>query len=72
MPVVQAAPPDVSEVPAPATLVVSGRLARPVASLGVVRGWSQLPMIQAEEIAELLAGPLLGPLVDLDAPIDFA
>jgi hypothetical protein len=70
--VVQVAPPDVSEVPAPATLVLTWRFARPAASLGVVRGWSQLPLVQGEEIAELLAGSDLGPIVDLDAPVDFA
>jgi hypothetical protein len=65
-------PPDLSQVPDPASLVVSGRVARPGVSLGVIQGWSHLPLAQADQITELVAGEALGPLVDLDAPIDFA
>ncbi len=64
--------PDLSPVPDPTSLVVSGRLARPGASLAVIHGWSRLPLTQADQITELVAGEALGPLVDLDAPIDFA
>lgn len=70
--VVLVAPPDVSEVPAPSTLVLTWRFSRPAASLGIVRGWSQLPLVQGEELVELLAGADLGSVVDLDAPVDFA
>jgi hypothetical protein len=64
--------PDLSAVHDPRALVVSGRLARPSASLAIVRGWSKLPMPQSEEVTELVMGEAAGPLVDLDQPIDFA
>ncbi len=64
--------PDLSPVADPAHLVLSGHLARPNASLAVIHGWSQLPLVQPDQVTELLAGEALGPLVDLDAPIDFA
>jgi hypothetical protein len=64
--------PDVSQVADPPELALVGRLARPNASLAVIHGWSQLPFVQADQITELLVGDALGPLVDLDAPIDFA
>lgn len=70
-----AAPPppaDLSEVPAPASLVVSGRLAKLSASLGTVHGWTKLPMPQSEQVTELLTSEPVGPIVDLDRPIDFA
>jgi hypothetical protein len=72
---VQAAPPppaDLSQVPAPPTLVVSGRLAKLSASLATVHGWTKLPMPQSEQVTELLTSEAVGPIVDLDQPIDFA
>jgi hypothetical protein len=65
-------PPDLGAVPDPVNLTVSGRLATPGASLALVHRWSQLPLVQADQVTELLAGEALGPIVDLDAPIDFA
>jgi hypothetical protein len=59
-------------VPAPASLVVSGRLARPAATLALAHEWTQLPLAGAEQLTELVAGEALGPIVDLDAPIDVA
>jgi hypothetical protein len=64
--------PDLSPVADPAHLVLSGHLANPNASLAIIHGWSQLPLVQPDQVTELLAGEALGPLVDLDAPIDFA
>jgi hypothetical protein len=80
-PAVQARPPaaivtppplDLGPVGDPPGLVVSARLANPAASLAVVRGWSGLPMPESEEVTELLMGEAVGPLADLDQPIDFA
>jgi hypothetical protein len=73
-PVVQAAPPppDLSPVPVPASLVVSGRIARLSASLATVHGWTKLPMPQSEQVTELLTSEAVGPIVDLDQPVDFA
>lgn len=65
-------PPDLSAVDPPATMIVSGRLARPSAALAAVRGWSNLPMPQSEQATELLLGDALGALIDLDQPVDFA
>jgi hypothetical protein len=65
-------PPDLAAVPGPPALVVSGRFARPGTSLSLVRGWSKLPMPQAEEVTEVITGEALGPLVDLEQSIDFA
>ncbi|HXN33282.1 MAG TPA: hypothetical protein VN894_15525 [Polyangiaceae bacterium] len=65
-------PPDVSAVPDPPALVVSGRLAKPSASLVMVREWTKLPQPQSAEVTELVTGEAIGPLVDLDQPIDFA
>jgi hypothetical protein len=65
-------PPDLSPVPAPSSLVLSGRLGKPSASLAVVRGWTKLPMPQSEQLTEILTSEAVGPLVDLDQPVDFA
>jgi hypothetical protein len=75
LPSAQAAPPpppDLSPVAAPSSLVVSGRLAKLSASLGVVRAWTKLPMPQSEQLTEILTSEAVGPLVDLDQPVDFA
>ncbi|HEY8091935.1 MAG TPA: hypothetical protein VIF09_28935 [Polyangiaceae bacterium] len=63
---------DLSAVPQPAGLVVSGRVAKPSASLAAVHGWTQLPMPKSEQVSELLTTEAVGALVDLDRPIDFA
>ena len=65
-------PVDLSEVPAPPGLVVTGRFAKLSASFAVVRGWTKLPMPQSEQVTELLASDAIGPVVDLDQPLDFA
>jgi hypothetical protein len=67
-----APPPDVSAVPEPPALVLSARLNKPSASLAAVHAWSKLPMPEAEQVTELVTGEALGPLVDLDQPIDVA
>ena len=72
-PAVSSSPaPELGAVPDPPALVVSGRLAKPSASLAIVRAWTKLPMPQAEEVTELAMGTAAGALVDLDQPIDFA
>jgi hypothetical protein len=65
-------PADVSAVPEPATLVVSARFGKLSASLATVHGWTKLPMPQSEQVTEILTSEAVGPLVDLDQPIDFA
>jgi hypothetical protein len=69
---VSASPADLSPVPEPPSLVVSGRLAKLSASLATAHAWTQLPMPQSEQVTEILTGEAVGPLVDLDQPIDFA
>ncbi len=73
-PVAQTAPPppDLSPVPDPQTLVVSGRLAKLSHSFDVAHQWSQLPMPQSEQVSEILTTEAIGPVVDLDQPVDFA
>jgi hypothetical protein len=74
-PVASVAPPppaDLSPVPEPATLVVSARFARLSASLATAHGWTKLPMPPSELVTELLTSEAVGPIVDLDQPIDFA
>jgi hypothetical protein len=66
------APADLSPVPEPATLVVTARFAKLSASLATAHGWTKLPMPQSEQITELLTSEAVGPVVDLDQPIDFA
>jgi hypothetical protein len=65
-------PPDLSAVRDPAALVVFGRFAKPGASLAIVRAWAKVAVPLSEEVTELLTGEAVGPLVDLDQPIDFA
>ena len=74
-PAAQAAPPpppDLSPVPEPQTLVVSGRLAKLSHSFDVAHEWSKLPMPQSEQVSEILTTEAIGPVVDLDQPVDFA
>jgi hypothetical protein len=63
---------DLSAVPSPPSLVVSGRWANPNASLATLRAWSKLPTPQSAQATEALLGEPVGELVNLDAPIDFA
>ncbi|MGO9836688.1 MAG: hypothetical protein ACLP1X_21035 [Polyangiaceae bacterium] len=65
-------PPDLSPAPEPPGLIVSGRLGKLSGLLATVRGWSNLPMPQSEQVTELLTGQAVGPLVDLEQTIDFA
>ncbi len=64
--------PDVSAVPEPAGLVVSGGMAKPGATLATVHDWTKLPMPQSEQLTELLTGEAIGPVVDVDQPVYFA
>jgi hypothetical protein len=52
--------------------VVSGRLSKLGTSHSIVNGWTQLPMPTSDTVTEMLAQEDLGPIVDLDRPIDFA
>jgi hypothetical protein len=65
-------PPDVSAVAEPPALVITGRVGKLGASLAVLHDWTSLPMPQSEQISEILGGGALGPVVDLDQPIDLA
>ncbi len=65
-------PPDLSAVPDPAGLVVSGHLAKIGTTLRTVHGWSNLPMPQSEQLTELLTSEAIGPVVDVDQPVYFA
>jgi hypothetical protein len=65
-------PPDLSPVPEPQTLVVSGRFAKLSHSFDVAHEWSKLPMPQSEQVSEILTSEAIGPVVDLDQPLDFA
>jgi len=65
-------PVDVSAVPEPPGLVITARLAKVSASLGVVHEWTGLPMPQSEQLSEFMAGGPLGPIVDLEQPADLA
>lgn len=69
---VKETPPDLSPVEEPKNLVLSGRIAKPSETLRVVSTWAKLPQFDSAMITELLAGDNLGPLVDLDKPIDAA
>jgi hypothetical protein len=64
--------PDLSAVADPPALVASGRIGKPSASLSIVHEWTNLPMPQSDEVTELVMGEAIGPLVDLEQPIDFA
>jgi hypothetical protein len=66
------AAPDLSPVAAPQSLVISGRLAKPAASLATFGSWSHFPMPQADQVTEILLGEAVGPLVDLDQSVDMA
>jgi hypothetical protein len=64
--------PDLARLPDPPTLVLSGRIAKPSASLSILRAWTSLPLPQPDDVTEMVMGEPAGPLVDLDQPIDFA
>jgi hypothetical protein len=63
---------DLSAVPEPAGLLVSGRVTQLSKSLATAHAWTKLPMPQSEQVTELLTSEAVGPLVDLDRSIDFA
>jgi hypothetical protein len=67
-----APPPDLGAVPEPPGLVLSGSVAKLGATLATVHDWAGVPMVDASQVTRLLAGQSLGPIVDLDQPIDFA
>src|ERR1700722_9254534 len=67
-----APPPDLSAVPDPAGLVVSGHFAKIGTTLSTVHGWSNLPMPQSEQLTELLTSEAIGPVLDVDQPVYFA
>jgi hypothetical protein len=69
---VMAPPADLSPLAEPASLVVSGRFAKLSASLAMAHAWTKLPIPGSEQVTEILTGEGVGPLVDLDQPIDFA
>lgn len=64
--------PNLAEVPDPAGLVLSGRIANPAAALAVVRDWSGLPMPQPEDAFQMLTGVSGADVLDFDQPVDFA
>jgi hypothetical protein len=64
--------PDLSPVPAPPGLVVSGIISKLGTSLATVNGWTQLAMPGAETVTRILADEDLGAIADLDRPIHFA
>ncbi len=63
---------DTSAVPEPSDLVVTARLTKPSQVENVVGGWTSLPMPGADDVADLVADLNVGPIIDLDAPIDVA
>jgi len=65
-------PVDVGPVPAPATLVATARFSKPNASLATLRAMTNLPVPLGEQAIEMLLGDAVGPIFDLDQPIDFA
>ena len=65
-------PADLSPVAEPPSLVVSGRFAKLSASMATAHAWTKLPMPQSEQVTEMFTSEAVGPIVDLDKPIDFA
>jgi hypothetical protein len=72
-PSAEVAPPpaDVSAVPEPSNLILTGRL-KPAAILNAAKSLTGLPMPGSRQVTELITGEAVGDLVDLDQPIDFA
>jgi hypothetical protein len=58
-------------VPEPDGLLVFARASSPREALKAVGGWIQTPAPGANEVGALVAGEPLGPIVDLDQPLDF-
>lgn len=65
-------PPDLSAVPDPSGLVLTGSFGKLSASMAAVHGWTNLPMPQSEQVTELLTTEAIGPVIDLDQPVYFA
>lgn len=63
---------DTSAVPEPSDLVLTARLTKPSQVENVVGGWTSLPMPGADDVADLVADLNVGPIIDLDSPIDVA
>jgi hypothetical protein len=63
---------DLGPVALPANLIVFGRITKPSASLSIAHAWSKLPTPQSEQLSELVVGEPVGPLIDVDQPVDFA
>jgi hypothetical protein len=53
-------------------LVVAARISKLNASLTTARGWSTLPVPESDEVIEFMMDDTLGPLMDVDQPIDIA
>jgi hypothetical protein len=64
--------PDLSPVPPPPGLVLSGTIPKVAASLATVHGWTQLPMPHAEQVTAMIADQDFGPIADLERPIEVA
>jgi hypothetical protein len=63
---------DLGPVALPVNLIVFGRITKPSASLSIAHAWSKLPTPQSEQLSELVVGEPVGPLIDVDQPVDFA
>ena len=63
---------DLAAVPRPESLIVFARLSKPSEALGIVGGWTALPMPGAEAAGSLLAGESVGKAIDLTQSIDLA
>ena len=61
---------DLGPVALPANLIVFGRITKPSASLSIAHAWSKLPTPQSEQLSELVVGEPVGPLIDVDQPVD--
>jgi hypothetical protein len=66
------AAPKLDPVPDPPARLVSGRLTNLGASLARMSKWSTRAMPRSDRVTELLVGQAVGPLVDLEQPVDFA
>ncbi|MBL8611011.1 MAG: hypothetical protein JNL38_26955 [Myxococcales bacterium] len=65
-------PPDLSPVEEPKNLLVVGRVAKPSEILRIVSLWGKLPKFDSAMVTELFTSDTVGPLIDLDKPVDGA
>ena len=70
--VVPEPPPDVTAVPAPAGLVVVGRVAKPDGILKTVGSWAHLPLPGGAELVRSITDDAVADAVDLAQPVDGA